>query len=99
MDQVMSQGVASRTDWIVARVELNPGEETPVNMKQRAMNPEDSTQLTAQLKLWEQQDLITPINSKWNSALLSVMKKIHMKCGTESSKVTWHRGGQCCRYV
>ena len=57
-DQVIGQGVAGRTDWIVARVELKPGEETPVNMKQRAMNPEDSAQLTAQLKLWEQQQLI-----------------------------------------
>ena len=74
-DQVIGQGVAGRTDWIVARVELKPGEETPVNMKQRAMNPEDSAQLTAQLKLWEQQDLITPIDSEWNSALLSVAKK------------------------
>ena len=57
------------------RVELKPGEETPVNMKQRAMNPEDSAQLTAQLKLWEQQELIRPIDSEWNSALLSVTKK------------------------
>ena len=32
-DQVIGQGVAGRTDWIVARVELKPGEETPVNMK------------------------------------------------------------------
>ena len=47
----------------------------PVNMKQRAMNPEDSAQMTAQLKLWEQQDLIRPIDSEWNSALLSVAKK------------------------
>ena len=30
-DQVIGQGVAGRTDWIVARVELKPGEETPVN--------------------------------------------------------------------
>ena len=44
-------------------------------MKQRAMNPEDSAQLTAQLKLWEQQDLIRPIVSKLNSTLLSVVKK------------------------
>ena len=50
-DQVIGQGVAGRTDWIVARVELKLGEETPVSMKQRAMNPEDSAQLTAQLKL------------------------------------------------
>ena len=28
-DQVIGQGVAGRTDWIVARVELKPGEETP----------------------------------------------------------------------
>ena len=63
-DQVIGQGVAGRTDWIIARVELKPGEETPVNMKQRAMNPDDSTQLTAQLKLWQEQDLIRPINSK-----------------------------------
>ena len=41
-DQIIGQGVAGRTDWIVARVELKPGEETPVNMKQSAMNPEDS---------------------------------------------------------
>ena len=47
----------------------------PVNMKQRAMNPDNSAQLTAQLKLWQEQDLIRPINSKWNSALLSVAKK------------------------
>ena len=33
-DQVIGQGVAGRTDWIIARVELKPGEETPVNMKQ-----------------------------------------------------------------
>ena len=33
-DQVIGQGVAGRTDWIVARVELKAGEETPVNMKQ-----------------------------------------------------------------
>ena len=39
------------------------------------MKPEDSAQLTAQLKLWEQQDLIRPIDSEWNSALLSVAKK------------------------
>ena len=45
--QVIGQGVAGRTDWIVARVELKPGEETLVNMKQRAMNPEDSAQLMA----------------------------------------------------
>ena len=41
-DQVIGQGVARRTDWIIARVELKPGEETPVNMKQRAMNPDNS---------------------------------------------------------
>ena len=57
-DQVIGQGVAGRTDWIVARVELKPGEESPVNMKQRTMNPDDSAQLTAQLKLWQDQDLI-----------------------------------------
>ena len=28
-DQVIGQGVAGRTDWIIARVELKPGEETP----------------------------------------------------------------------
>ena len=39
------------------------------------MNPDDSAQLTAQLKLWQEQDLITPIDSEWNSALLSVTKK------------------------
>ena len=44
-------------------------------MKQRAMNPKDFAQLTAQLKLWEQQDLIRPINSEWNSSLLSVAAK------------------------
>ena len=74
-DQVIGQGVAGRTDWIVARVELKPGEESPVNMKQRTMNPDDSAQLTAQLKLWQDQDLIRPIDSEWNSALLSVAKK------------------------
>ena len=74
-DQVIGQGVAGRTDWIVARVELKPGEEKPVNMKQQAMNPDDSTQLTAQLKLWQEQDLIHPVNSEWNSALLLVVKK------------------------
>ena len=74
-DQVIGQGVAGRTDWIVVRVELKPGEETPVNMKQRAMNPDDSTQLTAQLKLWQEQDLIRPIDSEWKSAPLSVAKK------------------------
>ena len=74
-DQVIGQGVAGRTDWIVARVKLKPGKETPVYMKQRSMNPDDSAQLTAQLKLWQEQDLITPINSEWNSTLLSVVKK------------------------
>ena len=74
-DQVVGQGVAGRTDWIMARVELKPGEETPVNMKQWAMIPDDSTQLTAQLKLWQEQDLIRPINREWNSTLLSVAKK------------------------
>ena len=44
-------------------------------MKQKAMNPEDSAQLTAQLKLWKQQQLIRPINRERNSALLSVAKK------------------------
>ena len=39
------------------------------------MNPEDFAQLTAQLKLWQEQDLIRPINSEWNSTLLSVAKK------------------------
>ena len=33
-DQVVGQGVAGRTNWIIARVELKPREETPVNMKQ-----------------------------------------------------------------
>ena len=66
---MIGQGVAGKTDW---RVELKPGEETLVNMKQRAMNPDNTAQLTAQLKLWQEQDLITPIDSKWNSALLSV---------------------------
>ena len=56
--------MAGRTDWIVARVELKPGEESPVNMKQRTMNPDDSAQLTAQLKLWQDQDLIQPIDSE-----------------------------------
>ena len=63
-DEIIGQGLAGRTDWIIARVELKPGEEMPVNMKQRAMNPKDSAQLTAQLKLWEQQNLIRPIDSK-----------------------------------
>ena len=44
-------------------------------MKQQAMNPDDSAQLTAQLKLWQEQDLIRPIDSEWNSALLLVAKK------------------------
>ena len=44
-------------------------------MKQRAMNPDNSAQLTAQLKLWQEQDLIWPIDSKRNSALLLVAKK------------------------
>ena len=74
-NQTIGQGAAGRTDWIVARVELKPGEENPVNMKQRAMNPEDSAQLSAQLRLWQEQDLIRPIDSEWNSALLSVAKK------------------------
>ena len=39
------------------------------------MNPDDSAQLTAQLKLWQEQDLIRPIDSEWNSALLLVAKK------------------------
>merc|ERR1712082_155755 len=39
------------------------------------MNLDDSAQLTAQLKLWQEQDLIRPIDSEWNSALLSVAKK------------------------
>ena len=39
------------------------------------MNPYDSEQLTAQLKLWQDQDLIQPIDSEWNSALLLVAKK------------------------
>ena len=59
----------------MARVELKPREETPVNMKQRTTNPDDSAQLTTQLKLWQEQDLIRPIDSEWNSALLSVAKK------------------------
>ena len=50
-DQLIGQGVAGRADWIIARVELKPREETPVNMKQQAMKPDDSAQLTAQLKL------------------------------------------------
>ena len=37
-DQVIGQGVAGRMDWIVARVELKPGEEAPVNMKQHNSN-------------------------------------------------------------
>ena len=74
-DQVIGQGVAGRTDWIIAHVELKPREETPVNMKQRSMNPDNSAQLMAQLKLWQEQDLIRPIDSEWNSALLSVVKK------------------------
>ena len=74
-DQVIGQGVARRTDWIVARVELKPGEKSLVNMKQHTMNPDDSVQLTAQLKLWQDQDLIWPIDSGWNSTLLSVAKK------------------------
>ena len=74
-DQVIGKGVAGRTDWILARVELKPGEENPVNMKQRAMNLDNSAQLTAKLKHWQEQDLICPINSEWNSALLSVAKK------------------------
>ena len=57
-DQVIGQGVAGRTDWIVARVELKPGQKRPVNMKQHTMNSDDSAQLTAQLKLWQDQDLI-----------------------------------------
>ena len=67
--------MARRTDWIVVWVELKPGEESPVNMKQRTMNPDNSVQLTVQLKLWQDQDLIWPIESKWNSALISVAKK------------------------
>ena len=74
-DQVIGQGVARRTNWIIARVELKPGEETLVNMKKQSMNPDNSAQLTAQLKLWQEQDLIQPIDSEWNSALLLVAKK------------------------
>ena len=81
-DQVIGQGVAGRTDWIIARVEIKPGEETPVNMKQRAMNPDDTAQLTAQLKLWQEQDLIRPINSKWNYAVLSYKRRIQLPRGS-----------------
>ena len=73
-DQVIRQGVAGRTDWIVVWIELKPGEESPVNMKHQTMNPDNSMQLTAQLKLWQEQDLIRPIYSERNSALLSVAK-------------------------
>ena len=48
-DQVIGQGVAGRTDWIVARVELKPREESPVNLKQQTMNPDNSAQLIVQL--------------------------------------------------
>ena len=67
--------MAGRTDWIIARVELKPGKESLVNKKQWTMNPDSSAQLTAQLKLWQDQDLIRPIDSEWNSALLSMAKK------------------------
>ena len=33
-NQVMGQGAAGRTDWIVAMVELKGREESPVTMKQ-----------------------------------------------------------------
>ena len=39
------------------------------------MNPEDSAQLIAQLKLWDEQNFIEPVDSEWNSDLLSVAKK------------------------
>ena len=107
-DQVIGKGVARRTDWIVARVELKPGEETPVNRKQWTINPDDSAQLTPQLKLWHKQDLIRPINSEWNSALLLVAKKntaakrfvidlrpLNAKCKKINLYIGRYRGGQC----
>ena len=74
-DQVIGQGMVRRTDWIMVHVELKTGEENLVNMKQQAMNPEDSAQLSVHLKLWQDQDLIYPNYREWNSALLFVTKK------------------------
>ena len=74
-DQVKGQGVVGRTDWIVTHVELKPGEQTPVNRKQQAINPCDSAQLTIQLKLCQEQDHICPMDKEWNLAQLSVAKR------------------------
>ena len=41
-------------------------------MKQRAINPDNLAKLTTQLKLWQEQELFRPIDSKWNLALLSI---------------------------
>ena len=73
--QVVGQGVAARTDWIMTRIEMKPIKDNPVNIKQWAMNPKDLAQLTVQLKLWQEQDLICLIDSEWKLALLSVTKK------------------------
>merc|ERR1712082_396617 len=73
--QVIGQGVVGRTNWIVAKVELKPRETSPVNMRQCPMSPQDEQQLSAQLKLWADQDLIRPIDSEWNLALIALAKK------------------------
>ena len=73
--QSIGQGCAGRTDWITARVELKDGEQSPVNVRQRPMHPYDLNLLEAQLKLWRSQQMIEPVNSEWNSALLAVSKQ------------------------
>ena len=71
----MAQGVAGRTDWVIAQVELKDSQSQPHNARTRSLNPQDEAQLTEQLKLWRNQGLIKPVNSEWNSALISVAKK------------------------
>ena len=73
--EMIGQGEAGRTTWVQCRVQLKPGCEAPVSVRQRKLNPHDLEQLRQQLKMWLAAGFIERANSEWSSAILAVKKK------------------------
>lgn len=71
----IGQGAAGCTSWMVAKVKLKPGEQEPISVIPRMMNPKYEELLQNQLKLWLRQGMSeTTQSSEWLSALVMVTK-------------------------
>ena len=63
------------TDGIQCQIRLKPGEEEPVRLKARPLNPRQEASMKKQLEEWEKTGVIEKTQSPWAFPMVGVKKK------------------------